>query len=391
MTESGDQRRRVGRCVRGLGGPNFVRIPAWTTTTPRCGSRFLRRRNLASLTRPDSTVMAEGPSPSRGSAPPSGLPTGAIVVAILLAFAGAFQAPGVSSASGPLAFSSASCPVFLPPTFELGSDRPLPPPCPTANPQARTSCPRSRPSPRARWRTRVLPWLTPPASAARCTSLSASRDSTRGPRAGAKFDPAAFPGTEVIGSNFPPSAFAVAASKAVNVGTFAAMGLTHFGDRLCLARRARDARVCRQPAEQQDGKHDGRVVRGEHGVSEPAQHGRVRGVLRRRGHLLQAQTKRLPTIPEIMGGLESAMRRDPEGAEGAAARARTPRGRRRGRRGRGRRGRRAVREGALTTLTTLTTASNARARSGKTPRGDGRRERGGRFFFFFSRREESAN
>ena len=117
--------------------------------------------NLASLTRPDSTVMAEGPSPSRGSAPPSGLPTGAIVVAILLAFAGAFQAPGVSSASGPLAFSSASCPVFRPPTFELGSDRPLPPPCPTANPQARTSCPRSRPSPRARCRTPALLLLTP--------------------------------------------------------------------------------------------------------------------------------------------------------------------------------------------------------------------------------------
>ena len=44
-----------------------------------------------------------------------------------------------------------------------------------------------------------------------------------------------FPGTEVVGSNFPPSAFAVAASKAVNLGTFAAMGLTHFGDQLCAA------------------------------------------------------------------------------------------------------------------------------------------------------------
>ena len=60
--------------------------------------------------------MAEGSSPSRGSAPPSGLPTGAIVIAILLTFAGASQGSGVSSASGPIAFSSVSYSAFLPPT-----------------------------------------------------------------------------------------------------------------------------------------------------------------------------------------------------------------------------------------------------------------------------------
>jgi hypothetical protein len=71
--------------------------------------------------------MAEGSSPSRGSAPPSRLPTGAIVVAILLAFAGASQAPGVSSASGPLAFSSASTLFPKPRESRLGSDRASPP------------------------------------------------------------------------------------------------------------------------------------------------------------------------------------------------------------------------------------------------------------------------
>ena len=57
---------------------------------------------------------------------------------------------------------------------------PLPPPCPIAHPKARTSCLRSRPSPRAQRRTPVPLWLTARASAARCTSRSVIRDSTGG-------------------------------------------------------------------------------------------------------------------------------------------------------------------------------------------------------------------
>jgi len=177
-------RRRVGRCVRGpWEAPNFVRVPAWTTISdvgkPRnfCGDeiwpvsqdrtapswrkvpapRAAPRRRAAFLPVPSSS-RSFSPSPVR--------------------FRRLVSSRLVRERTP--RFFIRLVPCFPAAHLELGSDRPLPPPCPPASPQARTSCPRSRPSPRARWRTRVLPWLTPPASAARCTSLSASRDSTRG-------------------------------------------------------------------------------------------------------------------------------------------------------------------------------------------------------------------
>ena len=82
-----------------------------------------RADGILPVSRTGPHVMAEGSSPSSGSAPPSRLPTGAIVVAILLAFAGASQAPGVSSASGPRFFVRVTPFSRRPRGSRLGSDR----------------------------------------------------------------------------------------------------------------------------------------------------------------------------------------------------------------------------------------------------------------------------
>ncbi len=135
-----------------------------------------------------------------------------------------------------------------------------------------------------------------------------------------------FPGTEVIGSNFPPSAFAVAASKAVNVGTFAAMGLTHFGDRLCLAlgARATPAFVANLQSNKM-GSTMGAWFVGNTVSQNLLNTGAFEVFYDGEVIFSKHDTKRLPTIPEIMGGLESAMRRDPEGAAGGrGARAEAP-------------------------------------------------------------------
>ena len=139
-----------------------------------------------------------------------------------------------------------------------------------------------------------------------------------------------FPGTEVIGSNFPPSAFAVAASKAVNVGTFAAMGLTHFGDRLCLAlgARATPAFVANLQSNKM-GSTMGAWFVGNTVSQNLLNTGAFEVFYDGEVIFSKHKTKRLPTIPEIMGGSESA---------GGATR-RAPRGPRRARGGaRGRRG-----------------------------------------------------
>ena len=127
-----------------------------------------------------------------------------------------------------------------------------------------------------------------------------------------------FPGTEVVGSNFPPSAFAVAASKAVNVGTFAAMGLTHFGDQLCaaLGAPATPAFVANLQSNKM-GSTMGAWFVGNTVSQNLLNTGAFEVFYDGEVIFSKHDTKRLPTIPEIMGGLESAMRRDPEGAAGS--------------------------------------------------------------------------
>lgn len=136
-----------------------------------------------------------------------------------------------------------------------------------------------------------------------------------------------FPGTEVIGSNFPPSAFAVAASKAVNVGTFAAMGLTHFGDRLCLAlgARATPAFVANLQSNKM-GSTMGAWFVGNTVSQNLLNTGAFEVFYDGEVLFSKRKEKRLPTVPEIMGGLESAMRRGERKSqgEGFAARAEAP-------------------------------------------------------------------
>ena len=136
-----------------------------------------------------------------------------------------------------------------------------------------------------------------------------------------------FPGTEVIGSNFPPSAFAVAASKAVNVGTFAAMGLTHFGDRLCsaLGARATPAFVANLQSNKM-GSTMGAWFVGNTVSQNLLNTGAFEVFYDGEVLFSKRKEKRLPTVPEIMGGLESAMRRGERKSqgEGFAARAEAP-------------------------------------------------------------------
>ena len=136
-----------------------------------------------------------------------------------------------------------------------------------------------------------------------------------------------FPGTEVIGSNFPPSAFAVAASKAVNVGTFAAMGLTHFGDQLCaaLGAPATPAFVANLQSNKM-GSTMGAWFVGNTVSQNPLNTGAFEVFYDGEVLFSKRKEKRLPTVPEIMGGLESAMRRGERKSqgEGFAARAEAP-------------------------------------------------------------------
>jgi hypothetical protein len=118
----------------------------------------------------------------------------------------------------------------------------------------------------------------------------------------------------------------VAASKAVNVGTFAAMGLTHFGDRLCLAlgARATPAFVANLQSNKM-GSTMGAWFVGNTVSQNLLNTGAFEVFYDGEVIFSKHDTKRLPTIPEIMGGLESAMRRDPEGAAGGrGARAEAP-------------------------------------------------------------------
>jgi len=138
-----------------------------------------------------------------------------------------------------------------------------------------------------------------------------------------------FPGTEVVGSNFPPSAFAVAASKAVNLGTFAAMGLTHFGDQLCAALGATPTpEFVANLQSNKMGSTMGAWFVGNTVSQNLLNTGAFEVFYDGEVIFSKQKEKRLPTIPEIMGGLESAMRRDaggrgahaelpPEGAEAA--------------------------------------------------------------------------
>ena len=131
-----------------------------------------------------------------------------------------------------------------------------------------------------------------------------------------------FPGTEVVGSNFPPSAFAVAASKAVNLGTFAAMGLTHFGDQLCAALGATPTpEFVANLQSNKMGSTMGAWFVGNTVSQNLLNTGAFEVFYDGEVIFSKQKEKRLPTIPEIMGGLESAMRRD---AGGRGARAELP-------------------------------------------------------------------
>lgn len=178
MTAGGDRGARVGRCACPWEPPNFV---VSSVAVDRDGTFMgTRRRHLASLT--DGTARhggrfqplarlraAEPPSHRRHRRRDSSRLRRCVPGARRLVRE---RTPRFFVRVTPFSRNLES------PASALTA--PLPPPCPTANPQARTSCPRSRPSPRARWRPRALPWLTAPASAARCTSRFANPDSTAG-------------------------------------------------------------------------------------------------------------------------------------------------------------------------------------------------------------------
>ena len=141
-----------------------------------------------------------------------------------------------------------------------------------------------------------------------------------------------FPGTEVVGSNFPPGAFAVAASKVVNVGTFATMGLTHFGDQLCaaLGAPATPAFVANLQSNKM-GSTMGAWFVGNTVSQNLLNTGAFEVFYDGEMIFSKREEKRLPTIPEIVEGLERAMRRGegPGLAAGALGRARaegTPEG-----------------------------------------------------------------
>ena len=148
---------------------------------PPHGSRHFDSRVVRGQ-RPPPTDMAEGStgSPARGqsSAPPppsGGLSTGFIVVAVLLAFAGASRPLRVAFPRQP---SSEEIRREARPVSCNEPDVTSPPPfIQSSKTQARTCSPRSR-GPSSTPTPSPPPPSTPTRSAARCTSPSANPDST---------------------------------------------------------------------------------------------------------------------------------------------------------------------------------------------------------------------
>ena len=136
---------------------------------------------------------------------------------------------------------------------------------------------------------------------------------------------ARYPGTEILGSNYPPSLGAVAAAKFVNIGTFASIGLTHFGDQVwqSMNQLFGNAHAVPEFVQNLQSNKMGSTIGAWFVGNMVSQNLLNTGAFEvfYDGEVIFSKKAlgRLPTIPEIMGNLEVAMNGDNKLAHGSGS------------------------------------------------------------------------
>jgi selT/selW/selH-like putative selenoprotein len=117
-----------------------------------------------------------------------------------------------------------------------------------------------------------------------------------------------FPGTEVVGSNYPPSAANVAASKVVSFATMGCVGATFFGEKIFeMIGMARPELVVSMQANKM-GTTMGAWFVGNMVSQNLLNTGAFEIYYDGEVIFSKLQTSRLPNVPEVMTNLESAIK-----------------------------------------------------------------------------------
>ena len=116
-----------------------------------------------------------------------------------------------------------------------------------------------------------------------------------------------FPGVEVVGSNYPPAASRVALAKLVNLGTFASLGLTHFGETICGALGVPTPELVANAMQNKMGSSAGAWFLGNTVSQNLLNTGAFEVFYDGEVIFSKLEQRRLPTIPEILDGLGDAI------------------------------------------------------------------------------------
>ena len=116
-----------------------------------------------------------------------------------------------------------------------------------------------------------------------------------------------FPGVEVVGSNYPPAASRVALAKLVNLGTFASLGLTHFGETICGALGVPTPELVANAMQNKMGSSAGAWFLGNTVSQNLLNTGAFEVFYDGEVIFSKLNQRRLPTIPEILDGLGDAI------------------------------------------------------------------------------------
>jgi len=128
-----------------------------------------------------------------------------------------------------------------------------------------------------------------------------------------------FPGVEVVGSNYPPASSRVAHAKLVNLGTFAFLGLTHFGETICGALGVPTPELVANAMQNKMGSSAGAWFLGNTVSQNLLNTGAFEVFYDGEVIFSKLEQRRLPTIPEILDGLGDAIAaREGGGALGGA-------------------------------------------------------------------------
>lgn len=118
-----------------------------------------------------------------------------------------------------------------------------------------------------------------------------------------------FPGTEVVGSNYPPAATNVALSKLVGFGTMGAVATTFFGEKMFEILGMPRPEFVQSMQNNKMGSCMGAWFLGNTVSQNLLNTGAFEVYYDGEVIFSKLEQKRLPNIPEIMSGLETAMKK----------------------------------------------------------------------------------